>query len=243
MPSRLPRALRRWAEDPSFAVYLVTVVLCLLRARRPAERRASAWPARDLSIGPADLALARRGRSCASAAARARDRARARRCWARPLAFAALVVVSALAERRRRRRRAAVEARRALRSDARRGRLRRHAGAARCAARGRRRVHDRRVARGVVEFVGADGRSTGLLRRRARSRGARDPGTRGRSRGGFTPAGTSRRARRRRHRRRRRRRRPRRVARELARALSCCRRDPRGLASCGASSALGAAAR
>ena len=56
MPSRLPRALRRWAEDPSFAVYLVTVVLCLLRARDlPSVTLSLAGS--DLSVGPADVAL------------------------------------------------------------------------------------------------------------------------------------------------------------------------------------------
>jgi O-antigen ligase len=94
MPSRLPRALRRWAEDPSFAVYLVTVVLCLLRARDlPSVSLGVAGT--DVSVGPADVGLL-------VVAALAVLRLRGRKVVPAPallgasLAFAALVVVSSL---------------------------------------------------------------------------------------------------------------------------------------------------
>ena len=94
MPSRLPRALRRWAGDPSFAIYLVTVLLCLLRARDlPSVTLGVAGT--DISIGPADVALL-------VVAVLAVLRLRERKAVPAPallgasLAFAALVVVSSL---------------------------------------------------------------------------------------------------------------------------------------------------
>lgn len=57
MPSLLPRAVRRSAGDPSFSIFLVTVVLCLLRARNlPSAEVGVAGT--DVGVGPADLALA-----------------------------------------------------------------------------------------------------------------------------------------------------------------------------------------
>ena len=94
MPSRLPRALRRWAGDPSFAVYLVAVVLCLLRARDlPTVTFAVAGS--DVSVGPADVALL-------LVAVLAVRRLRGRRPVQAPallgasFAFAALVLLSSL---------------------------------------------------------------------------------------------------------------------------------------------------
>ena len=56
MPSLLPRALRRSAGDPSFLVFLVTVALCLLRARDlPAVSFGIAGT--DVRINPADVGL------------------------------------------------------------------------------------------------------------------------------------------------------------------------------------------
>jgi O-antigen ligase len=56
MPSLLPRALGRSAGDPSFSVFLVTVVLCLLRAHDlPSVEFAAGGT--DISVGPADVGL------------------------------------------------------------------------------------------------------------------------------------------------------------------------------------------
>ena len=54
--------------DPSFAIYLVTVVLCLLRARDlPSVTLGVAGT--DVSIGPADVGSARRRGPCRPQAA------------------------------------------------------------------------------------------------------------------------------------------------------------------------------
>ncbi len=94
MPSPLSRALRRPASDPSFSVFLVTVLLCLLRS--------SDLPSIDfttagttVSIGPADVALL-------ATAALAGLRLRARRLLPSPwllaatAAFALLIVASSI---------------------------------------------------------------------------------------------------------------------------------------------------
>ena len=94
MASPLLRALRRPASDPSFFVFLVTVVLCLLRARDlPSLDVAAAGT--TLSIGPADIGLA-------ATAVLAVLRLRARRSLPSPwllgaaVAFALLIVASAI---------------------------------------------------------------------------------------------------------------------------------------------------
>ena len=56
MPSPLPRPLRRSASDLPFFVFLVTVALCLLRARDLPEPRARRGRDGAL-VGPADVAL------------------------------------------------------------------------------------------------------------------------------------------------------------------------------------------
>jgi O-antigen ligase len=56
MPSPLSRALRRPASDPSFSVFLVTVVLCLLRSRDLPSVDFGAGGT-TVSVGPADIAL------------------------------------------------------------------------------------------------------------------------------------------------------------------------------------------
>jgi hypothetical protein len=94
MPSPLSRALRRPASDPSFSVFLVTVLLCLLRS--------TDLPSLDLgvagttvSIGPADVALL-------ATAVLAVLRLRARRLLPSPwllaatAAFALLIVASSI---------------------------------------------------------------------------------------------------------------------------------------------------
>jgi O-antigen ligase len=94
MPSPLSRVLRRPASDPFFFVFLVTVVLCLLRAEDlPSVDFDAAGT--TFSIGPADVALL-------ATAVLAALRLRARRVLPSPwllaatIAFAVLIVASAL---------------------------------------------------------------------------------------------------------------------------------------------------
>src|SRR5687768_14953501 len=56
MPRPLSGALRRSAEDPSFSLFLVAVVLCLFRAADLPSLDVGAGGT-ELSIGPADVAL------------------------------------------------------------------------------------------------------------------------------------------------------------------------------------------
>ena len=56
MPSQLPGALRRSAGDPSFLIFLVTVVLCLLRARDLPSATVEI-SGTEVAVGPADIAL------------------------------------------------------------------------------------------------------------------------------------------------------------------------------------------
>lgn len=94
MPSPLSRALRRPASDPSFSVFLVTVVLCLLRSRDlpSVDVRAAGT---TVSVGPADIALL-------ATAVLAALRFRARRTLPSPwllaaiAAFALLIAASAI---------------------------------------------------------------------------------------------------------------------------------------------------
>lgn len=94
MPSRLPRVARRSASDPSWSVFLVTVVLCLLRARDLPSVDVDTGGTR-LSIGPADLALLA---TAVLGALRLHGRKRVPSPWllAATAAFALLLVCSAL---------------------------------------------------------------------------------------------------------------------------------------------------
>ena len=56
MPSQLPGTLRRSAGDPSFSIFLVTVVLCLLRARDLPSATVEI-SGTEVAVGPADIAL------------------------------------------------------------------------------------------------------------------------------------------------------------------------------------------
>jgi hypothetical protein len=94
MPSQLPRALRQSAGDLSFVIYLVTVVLCLFRARDlPSVTVGAAGT--DVSVGPADLSVAI---TAALAILRLRTRRTVPSPWllAATAAFALLVFASAL---------------------------------------------------------------------------------------------------------------------------------------------------
>lgn len=94
MPSPLSRALRRPASDLSFSVFLVTVVLCLLRARDlpSVDFRAAGT---TVSVGPADVALLA---TAVVAALRFRARRTLPSPWllAATAAFALLITTSAI---------------------------------------------------------------------------------------------------------------------------------------------------
>jgi O-antigen ligase len=94
MPSQLPRAVRRSARDPSFSIYLLTVLLCLLRSSDlPSVELAVAGT--EASIGPTDLALLVVA-LLAAPRLRARGHVPAAGLLAVSGAFAALIIVSAL---------------------------------------------------------------------------------------------------------------------------------------------------
>ena len=95
MPSQLPRALRRSAGDLSFSILLVTVVLCLLRARDlPTVSFGVAGT--TVSVGPADVLILV---VVVLALARLRERRRlpSPALIVAAFAFAALILLSALA--------------------------------------------------------------------------------------------------------------------------------------------------
>ena len=94
MPRPLPRPPGRWAEDPAFAIFLVTVVLCLLRAR-DLPSLTLGLSGTDVDVTPADLGLLA---TAALAFLRLRE---TRRLSGKPtilaaVAFAALVLLSSI---------------------------------------------------------------------------------------------------------------------------------------------------
>lgn len=94
MPRPLPRPPGRWAEDPAFAIFLVTVVLCLLRARDlPSVELGVAGT--DVDVTPADVGLLATA-FLALARLRASKRLAGSRTILAAAAFAALVVASGI---------------------------------------------------------------------------------------------------------------------------------------------------
>lgn len=94
MPSLLPRRLGRSAGDPAFLVFLVTVVLCLLRAR-DLPSLALGLAGSDVDVNPADVGLVLTG-ALALWRLRTAGRIPSPALLGAGAAFAALVVLSAL---------------------------------------------------------------------------------------------------------------------------------------------------
>ncbi len=94
MPSLLPRRLGRSAGDPSFTIFLVTLVLCLFRARDLPSLEVEA-AGTGISVGPADIALLLTG-ILAVVRLRQRRAFPATAVLAATALFATLVVVTAI---------------------------------------------------------------------------------------------------------------------------------------------------
>ena len=172
-PASCQEPLGRSAGDPPFLVFLVTVVLSLLRARRPARASSSRRRSTSRSAGRPRAA---RDRACSPLrGSAARDRCRRRWLLAAAAAFARAASSSPRSRTAPTRspRPAKLVELGAL--DARRGRVPRHARAA-CARCSSLVVAfaSSRSAGALVGFVHGGRRPSGLVPRRARPRRARD---------------------------------------------------------------------